>query len=112
MRSVPDPLLRARVIERGNRKSRFPNPASRIRGVSDLIDKSLSLGRYLVRREGTCVPRGAAWPNVKPALGLELKKQILSDCDLRNLSRADEGAIGGRGTVERIAAEKAIATNL
>jgi len=40
---------------------------------------------------------------------LGLKKQIFSDCDLRNLSSVDDGTGGCR--VDRIAAGEAIAIN-
>jgi len=55
----------------------------------------------------TGMPRGAAWSNVKPGRGFGLKKQILSDCDLRNLSSVEDGA--GTWKVDRIAADKLFA---
>jgi hypothetical protein len=39
---------------------------------------------------------------MKPGRGLGLKKQILSDCNLRNLSSVEDGA--GVDRVDRIAA--------
>jgi hypothetical protein len=111
MRNGRDSWLRMQAAERGNRKSRLTNPASSIRGGSAVLDGSLAFGRALALLECRCEPRGAAWSNVKVAAwGLALKKHTLSDCDLRNLSRADEGAVGGRGKAERIAAVVAIAT--
>jgi hypothetical protein len=44
---------------------------------------------------------------MKPGRGFGLKKQILSDCDLRNLSSVDDGA--GALKVDRISANEAIA---
>jgi hypothetical protein len=46
---------------------------------------------------------------VKPGRGLGLKKEIFSDCDLRNLRSVDDGTGGCRAG--RIAAGEAIAIN-
>ena len=46
---------------------------------------------------------------MKPGRGLGLKKEIFSDCDLRNLRSVDDGTGGCR--VGRIAAGEAIVIN-
>jgi len=50
---------------------------------------------------------------MKAPRGLGLKKQMLSDCDFKNLSRVDDGTRGDfRGRTERIAAGEAVALKL
>ena len=82
------------VAERGQRKSRFSKFASTIAFRGARVDKHLADGfeKGLVTRGLIWIPRGAAWSNMKPGRGLGLKKQILSDCDLRNLSSVGDGA--------------------
>jgi len=97
------------VAERGHKKSRFSKLASTVAFRGALVDKHLADGFEgdLVMLGRTWMPRGAAWSNMKPGRGFGLKKQILSDCDLRNLSNVDDGA--GAWKVGRIAASEAVA---
>lgn len=82
-------LPKLEVDDRGRRKSgrRLASTVTR-RGA--VVERDLVLGDDLIARGVKWVPRGAAWPNMKPGLGLGLKKQI-SDCDLRNLRRLGDG---------------------
>lgn len=81
------------VLALGQRKSRFKNPASMVAPPLATVDKprvaDLDAALLIFDRGGG--PLGATWSNVKPGLGFALKKQMLSDCNLRNLRRASEG---------------------
>jgi hypothetical protein len=98
--------LEARVkgAERGQRRSTFRKPASIVVCCGFAVDKHLR--EPLPARNRTWGPCGAAWSNMKPYRGLGLKKQMPSDCNLRNLRRFDDGT--GFCKADRIAAEKAI----
>ena len=78
---------------RGQRKSRFRNPASMVAFPTAAVDNLLVEDLDAVRPmcDPGRGPRGAAWSNMKPGRGFGLKKQMLSDCNLRNLRRADDG---------------------
>jgi hypothetical protein len=93
----------AEVAALGHKKSKLRKPASRVVGFNAVVDKHL--GGEAIRcelslgdSEGT---RGAAWSKMMP-LGLEVKKKSPSDCDLRNLSRVEDGA--GTCKLDRMAA--------
>tara|TARA_R110002060_G_scaffold35686_4_gene46562 strand:- start:895 stop:1224 length:330 start_codon:yes stop_codon:yes gene_type:complete len=88
----------------GHRKSKFRNEASTVARRGEEVDNRLALeGDFTLLhvRNGSARARGAAWSNEKPGRGLGLKKQMLSDCDLRNFRSVDEGAGACR---DRIAA--------
>ena len=92
------------VAERGNKKSRFRNPASTValRGTVVDIDLVADCRKSDPTEFRNCEARGAAWSKMNPGLGLVLKKDILSDCDLRKLRTVGEGA--GTCNKDRIAA--------
>jgi hypothetical protein len=93
----------AGVPARGHKKSRLRKPASRVVGFDIVVDTHLwgeAICNELGLREGG-ETRGAAWSNMKPR-GLALKKQSPSDCDLRNLSRVEDGV--GACKLDRMAA--------
>lgn len=97
------------MADRGQRKSRFRNPASTVARWGLVVDKFLadSLDEDFATESRNRGPRGAAWSNMNPGRGFGLKKQTLSDCDLRNLSNVDDGA--GTCNADRIAAREVIA---
>ena len=104
-----DWVLRVEVAERGHKNSRFRKFASTLAFRGTVVDRHLADGFEgdLATPGRSVTPRGAAWSNVKPGRGFGLKKQTLSDCDLRNLSRVDDGA--GAWKAGRIASIEAIA---
>lgn len=104
--------FRAVEEDLGQRNSRFKNPASTVARRGEDVDSRLAFeGDFTLPHVRGCGTRarGAAWSNVKPGRGLGLKKQMLSDCDLRNLRRLDEGAGACR---DRIAARECVDWNL
>lgn len=96
------------TAERGQRKSKFRNPASTVAFLGAVVDRPLAVDFEIVltMRDRDWGARGVAWSNAKPGLGLGLKKQILSDCNLRNLRRVNEGT--GLCRVVCIAVTKAL----
>lgn len=68
-------------------------------------DFAETLGGSLATGKCKFEVRTTAWSKTKPGLGFGLKKQMPSDCDLRNLSKVDDGA--GACSVARIATGEA-----
>jgi hypothetical protein len=94
---------------RGQRKSKFTNPASTVACRAAVVDSLLAvdLDALLPMCDRDWSPRGAACSNMEAGPGFGLKKQTLSDCSLRNLRRADDGTRLCK--VGRIAATRNIA---
>jgi hypothetical protein len=104
-----DWVFKVEIAERGHKNSRFRKFASTVAFRAVVVEIHLADGfeGVLTMLGRTGMPRGAAWSSVKPGRGFGLKKQILSDCDLRNLSSVEDGA--GVWKVVRIAANEAFA---
>jgi hypothetical protein len=97
------------AVERGHNNSRLRKFASTVAFRRAVVERHLAddFEGDLTRPGRPGIPRGAAWSNIKPGRGFGLKKQMLSDCDLRNLSKVDDGT--GAWKADRIAAKEAIA---
>jgi hypothetical protein len=95
------------VAPLGQRKSRFRNPASIVAcpaTVDNLLEDELKV--VIPIRDRDRDSRGAACSKKNPGRGFGLKKQMLSDCNLRNLRRADDGT--GLCKVGRMAATRSL----
>jgi hypothetical protein len=97
-------MCKAEPPERGNKKSRFKNPASTVARRATVVEIHLAvaLADFRADRVFDWDARGVAWSSMEPSPGLGEKKQTASDCDLRNFRRFDEGA--GAYRTDRIAA--------
>lgn len=88
--------------------SRGKNPASSVAHRTEVVAKRLAeeFAVYGTAPFRMWCKRRAAWSKMKPGRGLALKKQILSDCDFRNLRSVDEGT--GVLSLDRIVRRSAI----
>jgi hypothetical protein len=97
-------MCKAEAAERGNKKSRFRNPASTVARRATVVEIHLAavLADFRADRVFDWGARWVAWSSREPRPGLGEKKQTASDCDLRNFRRVDDGA--GAYRTDRIAA--------